>query len=673
MLSFVNGITCLCQLNTTRLKIVKVHHGDLIYQIEQGNYLVIKSESNSRFYEKDSLYETRVKIMREIYNKYYTNFQKLCTRKAGVYLKELADANNLTYKTIRKYLVRYMQSGFDEHSLIDSRKVVKKSEEKRVYTQKQGRPNIYKNKGKFLDDEDYSFFDEAISTIKKGRTSTYSSSYRLMLARNYVNSYQLADGTIKAEYKPPNEIPTFAQFYNYAKKKVSKVELDAIKTSVREQRNNQRLLLSDSLSSVTGPGDLFEMDECEIDCFLVSSYNPMYVIGRPILYFMVDVYSRAIVGYSLAFDNNSFIGATNCFKSLIDEKDELCRKNGIVNDFWPSDILPTRLRCDYGSEYISHQLERLCNDLGITKELATPGTGSLKGLVEQKFHQFHSFNKPLLENKGLITKRYDSNHKETAALTIKDFETLVVTFIYTHNHSFMEKYPLTKKMRQKEVKPTPIELWKYGVERYGSPRPIVNKEQFKYSLLQDVNATLSRDGIKYDNFLYYVNMSDVDLTSRMYANGNTREKFECRIDPRDVGSLYYIKDNQVQTAVLNPAKTGNAEFAGLNLYDYQIVKKEIRKLINEGVYETTLLKAAAQDRSKTIINSVDKHEVISENLRQTREQEKKIIQKEKKIFEQESPQELPVKEKDTFEYKPITLEEALESVESSYSGKEEYF
>ena len=51
-------------------------------------------------------------------------------------------------------------------------------------------------------------------------------------------------------------------------------EIDAIKTSRQEQRNNKRLLLSDNLKGVTGPWDCVEMDEVEVDLSLVSADDP---------------------------------------------------------------------------------------------------------------------------------------------------------------------------------------------------------------------------------------------------------------------------------------------------------------------------------------------------------------------------------------------------------------
>lgn len=88
---------------------------------------------------------------------------------------------------------------------------------------------------------------------------------------------------------------------------------------------------------------------------------------------------------------------------------------------WQSNIIPRRLRVDRGSEFKSKEFNRICNELGIEKQIVPGASGSLKGIVEQSFHQMHSKQNPHLENYGLIEKRYDSNHHKEATLNIKQY------------------------------------------------------------------------------------------------------------------------------------------------------------------------------------------------------------------------------------------------------------
>lgn len=121
------------------------------------------------------------------------------------------------------------------------------------------------------------------------------------------------------------ERPTMRQFYYYANKQLTEQEKDVIKTSMQEQRNNKRLITSDSMFEVFGPGDMVEIDACEADVSLVSTFDPNKTIGRPIVYFMIDVFTRMILAVSVTFDNNSVLGITNLFLNLADDKLEYCK------------------------------------------------------------------------------------------------------------------------------------------------------------------------------------------------------------------------------------------------------------------------------------------------------------------------------------------------------------
>lgn len=115
------------------------------------------------------------------------------------------------------------------------------------------------------------------------------------MMRVYFSSTDVIDGEQTIRLKPESERPTFYQFYYYAHKRLTRKEINRIKTSAEQQRNDHRLLLSDSLDGVKGPGDLVEIDACEVDISLVSEVNPEKTVGRPVVYFMIDVYTRIIL------------------------------------------------------------------------------------------------------------------------------------------------------------------------------------------------------------------------------------------------------------------------------------------------------------------------------------------------------------------------------------------
>ena len=128
-----------------------------------------------------------------------------------------------------------------------------------------------------------------------------------------------------------------------------------------EYRNDNRLITSDIMQGVYGPGDMVEIDACEADVSLVSTIDKNRTVGRPVVYFMIDIYTRTILAVSVAFDNNSILGVTNLFINLADDKHEYCQKYGLNFDdekLWPSNIIPKRLRVDRGAEFKSKEFGR---------------------------------------------------------------------------------------------------------------------------------------------------------------------------------------------------------------------------------------------------------------------------------------------------------------------------
>ena len=93
----------------------------------------------------------------------------------------------------------------------------------------------------------------------------------------------------------------------------------------REYRNQKRLLTGTSLNGVSAPCDIVEMDACELDISVVSATDRSKAVGSPVVYFMIDVFSRLILAASISFDNNSILAMTNCLASLVEDKEELLK------------------------------------------------------------------------------------------------------------------------------------------------------------------------------------------------------------------------------------------------------------------------------------------------------------------------------------------------------------
>ena len=379
-----------------------------------------------------------------------------------------------------------------------------------------------------------------------------------------------------------------------------------------------------------------EIDACEADVSLVSSLDRSKAIGRPIVYFMIDVYSRIILAVSIAFDNNSLLGVTSLFLNLADDKRAFCERYGLGFDdarIWPSNIIPNRLRVDRGSEFKSKEFDRICLALGIEKDIVPGGSGSLKGVVEQSFHQMHVRQNEHLEDKGLIEKRYDSKHHEEATLTIDEYTKMVINFILTHNQQYLETYPITKDMTEKKIMAIPAAIWEYGINNCMNPRPIQNCEQYYYDLMMPIKAKVSRKGIEYKG-LFYIS-DDPYLTKCRIAAGTKKISFEARMDMRDIGAVYYLSDGKLIKAPLNEMLTGNADYKYLTMKQWEDYNKEKKRLQAEGIVYNQELSAYNYVVNDSIVSDAIKSSpptvTNKKDMRSTREIEKQAVSSKNRI------------------------------------------
>ena len=640
LLNILNGICIIIEMNKGSLNLSFPSFSSVLDLVENKEFLIEDEEKIifdiSALSEKEKEeFEQRKKAMQEVVRLYGPTFAELVSKKPKPEIKNMISDNNWDKSTFWRICSRYFESGFQDYSLINSKKVKLLKKNKYNYKVKTGKPAQYLESGTIITEEIESYFNDALNDYKSGRAKTMRSAYDKM---NYLHfsKIELINGSQTLVLLPEAERPTIKQFRYYVNKHMTAEEKDKIKTSAQEQRNNKRLLLSDSLNGVMGPGDLIEIDAVEADVSLVSSTNKNQSIGRPIVYFMVDVYTRCIIAMSVAFDNNSVLALTNLFLNLSDDKKEYCGRYGINlenSEIWPSNFIPNRIRLDRGSDFKSKEFDRICVALGIEKQLVSGGSGSLKGTVEQSFHQMHSRQNVHLENYGLIEKRHDSKHHKESTLTIYDYTKMVINFVLFHNQQYDKDYKVTKEMIEKQIEPIPAILFKYGVNKYGHPRPIANKEQYLYDLLTPVKASISRRGISYRG-LYYLPDNDVNLTHKMFEAGAKKIPFEVRIDKRNVDAVYYKDGNRLIKASLNRQITGNSDYEGLTWKEYEGYKANKGLMDAKGKIHNEQLSSYLYSVNESIVDNAKKDSYSkTKEISPNREEQKQLVSKQNSIVD----------------------------------------
>ena len=283
----------LIEMDTTKFNVFMASMNELIRGLNT-RYLLSKDENKivdeSILTEKQkNRYKCLKSYMNEINNLFGPTYLDLIGHQKKNELEQLYKNFGFSKSKAWRIIRTILQNGFDYSSMLNKKKRTKKS-----YT-KAGRKSIV-DKGIPITPDVEQIFEKGLAQYKKNRNTSFQLIYDRLCYEYYS---KLENGVF--EVLPQNERPTYRQFYYYCSKQLSKKEMEEIKTSKAEFRNNSRLLLNSSTYNVQGPGDMLEMDALEMDVEIVSETNRNKVIGRPILYALIDVYSRVIVAISVSF------------------------------------------------------------------------------------------------------------------------------------------------------------------------------------------------------------------------------------------------------------------------------------------------------------------------------------------------------------------------------------
>jgi hypothetical protein len=148
----------------------------------------------------------------------------------------------------------------------------------------------------------------------------------------------------------------------------------------------KREFQSSSNEKVMGPGYTYQIDATVADIYLLSESIKGNIIGRPVVYAVIDVFSRMVVGIYVGLEGPSWIGVMMALDNVVQDKVEFCADYGIdiSEEEWPHSYLPMKIVADRG-EFEGYNVHNLINNLHVQILNTPPYRGDLKGIVERKF------------------------------------------------------------------------------------------------------------------------------------------------------------------------------------------------------------------------------------------------------------------------------------------------
>ncbi len=315
------------------------------------------------------------------------------------------------------------------------------------------------------------------------------------------------------------------------------------------------------------PLEFVQIDHTPLDIIVVDSIYRR-PLGRPYLTLAIDVYSRMIVGMYISLQEPGYFNVSQCLFSIFTQKDNLLRKYGIDAD-WNIFGIPRIIGVDNGSDLVSSDMQRVCDEYGITlmkRPVARPQFGAhierVFGTINSEIH-----NLPGTTNSNIVEKGDYKSDKE-AMYTLEELTKWLIKYIVTIYHKEYHSGILT----------TPEKKYIQGImgddenPGIGFLPPIVdNLEEVKISLLPTHFRTIQKDGISLDGITYY---SDVlrHWIGRKDSNGKAIT-YKIKRDPLNIQKIYFY-DSELKEYFEIPYRKIYAPV--MTLWDLYAVKQYLK-------------------------------------------------------------------------------------------------
>ncbi|MGG4507845.1 Mu transposase C-terminal domain-containing protein, partial [Heyndrickxia sporothermodurans] len=501
---------------------------------------------------------------------------------------------------------------------------------------KVGRPRKYTStkQGINITDDVKKQFDYVVKKYyRKKEQLSLTDTYEYLLREFYSDKYDEGEG-LKYKIWDDSRIPTYHQFY-YWFKKLEDPQLDfQLRHSQKEFELKHRPILSNSTIETDGPGTRFQVDATIADVYLVSSFDRNLIIGRPIVYGVIDVYSRLLTGIYVGLEGPSWVGAMMALDNMVTDKVTFCATYEIEIDEsqWPAKHLPEIIIADRG-EFEGYSVESLINNFNVKIENTSPYRGDLKGIIERQFRTING--KIKRKTPGAIQKEYrergDRDYRLDASLNLEEFTKIVIYLVLHHNQKIIEKYPLEKEMIVEQLTATPINLWNWGIaNKKGRLQTVSNQNILRLNLLPKGRARITRAGIKFKGLAYG---SEKALNEQWYLKMKN-QSIEVVFDPRSMNQIYIPHSDGQNFDIcylLDTSEQYKGDFLEEIEFYQQLLQETKRQETNKQVESTvntdaaieSIIKQATKQKKEAPIQPVSKSEKLKD-IRVNRQAEKLV-------------------------------------------------
>jgi len=570
-------------------------------------------------------------------------------RSRGQIVIGIMERHGVTKQTVYRLLRRYWQRGMCRNALLPDYVNSGASGKRRKPNQaKMGRPRVVREgRGSNVTSDMERIFRRVIDErLLQQKHSSIPDAYASGL-----NLLHAALPTLSV-----TELPTLEQFRYFYKREYHFTETLPSRMSAVDFAKDVRPITSTSTAEVLGPGYRYQIDATVADIYLVSEQDRIRIVGRPVVYMVIDVFSRMVVGMYIGFEGPSWVSAMVALANTVTDKVEYCRQYGVDIDAgdWAVKGLPDALLADKG-ELNGTKVEAFSQAFGVRIENAPARRGDAKGIVERYFLTVQENFKPYAS--GVVEdttsrKRGGHDYRLDATLTLREFTRIIIAGVLWHNNFHtLSKYDRAAGMPG-DLPAIPAMLWRWGLANLTGRLRIAPEDLVRINLLPHDQATVSELGIRLFG-CFYTCQEAVKAGWFHRGQGRRPETVTVAYDPRTADHIYLRPSNSLKEYWVCDLADRSRRFRGMNFWDVWLLSRAERRsdanatmvsMVEKGklLEQIESIVAQAEEASpvKTGITKKDLGTQIRENKQQEKRQERQKTAFRPEKVQQEKPAEV---------------------------------
>lgn len=345
----------------------------------------------------------------------------------------------------------------------------------------------------------------ADSTIKKPKPDM-PTRCKLIVRRAFVIDYKAENGEITHVKPEIGTYPNDAQIRRVLEEDIPKLQRLAEQTTEAHFARTKRGLVGKSWMGVSGPGHTWAIDSTVGKIYLRSSINRTWILGRPIVYVVVDVWSTAIVGFYVCLAGPSWpMAKVALFNAAADP--------ALVAGLWgyvpmislsPTPTMPLVIFGDRG-EYLSMGGQQTGAELKFSLKYSAPYRPDMKGIVEVP-HRITKDAQYFFVPGAVDARRKEYEQRQfrpnRAVFTLPEYVAYLYMLYTDYNLNANRKDRLDAHMMAQGVKASPAGLWRWGHQVGIGVRRFVPEGELIRTLLPNTEVKVTRDGVKFAGMQY---------------------------------------------------------------------------------------------------------------------------------------------------------------------------